>query len=73
MKTKLLLWITLSLLILAIVVGVINAALGNGQVAIWCAVVAAFLGFAASILTGDLDRFREAHRNDRDWRIHPRL
>lgn len=73
MKTKLSLWLCLSLLILAVVVGVINAALGNGEVAIWCGVVAAFLGFRASILTGDLDRWREANRNDRDWRITTRL
>ena len=73
MKTKLSIWLALSAMIACVVVGIINAALGNGEAAIWMGVSAAFFAFRAFVLAGDLDRWREANRNDRDWRIHPRL
>lgn len=73
MKTKLALWLSLSALIACVVLVIINAALGNGEAAIYLAAAAAFFAFLAAVFTGDLDRWREAQRNDRDWSIHPRL
>lgn len=73
MKTKILLWLSLSALIACVVLAVINAALRNGEAAIYLGAAAGFFAFLAAVLVGDLDRWREANRNDRDWRIHPRL
>lgn len=73
MKTKLAVWISLSALIACVALAVINAALKNGEAAIYLGAAAGFFAFRAAVLTGDLQRWREANRNDRDWRNHPRL
>lgn len=73
MSTKLCLWLSLSALVLCVCLAVVLAALGAVTGAIWSAAAAAFFAFVSAVLTGDLERWREANRNDRDWRIHPRL
>jgi hypothetical protein len=73
MRTKLCLWLALSLTVLCVCLAVVLAALGAVTGAIWSAAAAAFFAFVSAVLTGDLERWREANRNDRDWRIHPRL
>ena len=74
MKTKLCLWLSLLAMIDSVVLAVINAALKNGEAAIYLGAAAGFFAFLAAVLTGDLDRWREANRNDRDWRqLDPRL
>lgn len=73
MSTKLAVWLSLSALIACVALAVINAALRNGEAAIWMGVGASFFAFMAAVFTGDLERWREANRNDRDWQIHPRI
>jgi hypothetical protein len=73
MKTKLCLWVSLSALIACAALAVVNAALGNADAAIYLAAAAVFFGFLSAVFTGDLERWREARENDRDWSIHPRL
>jgi hypothetical protein len=72
-KTKLLLWLALSAMVAALMLAIVAAAFRNGEAAIYLGAAAAFFAFMAAVLAGDLDRWREASRNDRDWRIHPRL
>lgn len=73
MKTKLMLWFALSAMVAALMLAIVAAAFRNGEAAIYLGAAAAFFAFMAAVLAGDLDRWREASRNDRDWRIHPRL
>jgi hypothetical protein len=73
MKTKLLLWFALAAMVAALMLAIVAAAFRNGEAAIYLGAAAGFFAFMAAVLTGDLERFREASRNDRDWRIHPRL
>jgi hypothetical protein len=73
MKTKLALWFALSAMVAALMLAIVAAAFRNGEAAIYLGAAAGFFAFMAAVLTGDLERFREASRNDRDWRIHPRL
>ena len=73
MKTKLCLWLALFAMVAALMLAIVAAALRNGEAAIYLGAAAAFFAFLAAVFTGDLDRWREANRNDRDWRIHPRL
>lgn len=72
MSTKIALWLSLSALIVCVALAVINAALRNGEAAIYLGAAAAFFAFLAAVFTGDLDRWKEAQRNEQDWRIHPR-
>jgi hypothetical protein len=73
MKTKLALWFALAAMVAALMLAIVAAAFRNGEAAIYLGAAAGFFAFMAAVLTGDLERFREASRNDRDWRIHPRL
>lgn len=73
MKTKLCLWVSFSALIACVALAVVNAALRNGEAAIYLGAAAAFFAFLSAVFTGDLERWREARSNDRDWQIHPRL
>lgn len=73
MKTKHLIWLALSAMVAALTLAIVAAAFRNGEAAIYLGAAAAFFAFMAAVFTGDLDRWREASRNDRDWRIHPRL
>lgn len=73
MKTKLCLWASLSAMIATVIVGIVNAAMKNGEATIYLFAAAGFFAFLSAVFTGDLERWREANRNDRDWRIHPRL
>ena len=74
MKTKILLWLSLSALIACVCLTIVAAAFRNGEAAIYLGAAAFFFAFMAAVFTGDLDRWREANRNDRDWRqLDPRL